>query len=89
MQRVAVPDQVLAGRTEGGLDVEREGAKAAAAGALKDGQLEDVLVEVHGDVRAELIGEVVEQLGMKSYAVMEVLEWCLHNEVDRHDIVQW
>lgn len=64
MQRVTLPDQVLPGGAEGRLDVEGEGAEAAAACPLEDGQLEDVLVQVHGDVGPQLIGEVVEELGM-------------------------
>lgn len=42
--------------------MQRERAQAPAAGALKHGQLQDVLVQVHGDVGAQLIGEVMQQL---------------------------
>jgi hypothetical protein len=43
--------------------VQRERAQAAAAGALEHGQLQDVLVQVHGDVGPQLVREVVQELG--------------------------
>lgn len=62
LQGVALPQQVLAGCAEGRLDVQRERAQAAAAGRGKEGQLEDLLVKMHGDVGPQLIGEVLQQL---------------------------
>lgn len=37
-------------------------AQAAPAGALEQGQLQDLLVQVHGDVGAELVWEVLQKL---------------------------
>jgi len=62
VEGVALADEVLPGRAEGRLDVQRERAQAPPAGALEHGQLQDVLVQVHGDVRPQLIGEVMEEL---------------------------
>lgn len=62
MQRVALADEVLSGHAEGRLDVQRERAQAPATGALEDGQLQDVFVQMRGDVGAQLVGEVVQQL---------------------------
>lgn len=44
--------------------MEGERAQAATAGPLKDRQLEDVLIQMHGDVGPQLIREVVQELGM-------------------------
>lgn len=62
MEGVTLANEVLSGRAEGGFDVQRERAQAPPAGALEHGQLQDVLVQVHGDVRPQLIREVVEEL---------------------------
>lgn len=62
LQGVSVADEVFSRCTEGGLDVQREGAQAPSAGSLEYRQLQDVLVQVHGDVSAQLIWEVVQQL---------------------------
>ncbi|TNN54377.1 hypothetical protein EYF80_035395 [Liparis tanakae] len=62
VQRVTLTDEVLPGDAEGGFYVERQRAQAAATGPLKNRQLEDVLIQMHGDVSPQLIGEVVEEL---------------------------
>lgn len=54
--------EVLPRRTEGGLDVQGEGAQAPSAGVLEHGQLQNVFVQVHGDVGSQLIREVMQQL---------------------------
>lgn len=62
LQGVSVAYEVLPRRTEGGLDVQGEGAQAPSAGALEHGQLQNVFVQVHGDVGSQLIREVMQQL---------------------------
>lgn len=52
-------EEVLSWGAEGGLDVQGEGAQAPSAGVLENRQLQDVFVQVHGDVSAQLIGEVM------------------------------
>lgn len=64
MQRVTLTDEVLPRDTEGGFYVEGERAQAATTGPLEDRQLEDVLIQMHGDVGPELVREVVQELGM-------------------------
>lgn len=63
MKCIALTDQVLPGDTEGGLYMERERAQAAPTRPLKDRQLEDVLVQMHGDVSPQLVREVMQELG--------------------------
>lgn len=58
-------EEVLSWGAEGGLDVQGEGAQTPSAGVLENGQLQDVFVQVHGDVSAQLIGEVMQQLKKK------------------------
>lgn len=60
LQGVPLPDEELAWSTEGGLDNEGQGAQTAPAGWLKQGQLEQLLVQVHGDIGSQLIWEVLE-----------------------------
>lgn len=48
--------------TEGGLDVQGEGAQTPSAGMLKYRQLQDVFVQVHGYVSSQFIWEVMQQL---------------------------
>lgn len=50
MQCITMSDQVLPRDAEGGFYMERERAQAATTGPLKDWQLEDVLIQMHGDV---------------------------------------
>lgn len=66
LQGVSVAYEVLPRRTEGGLDVQGEGAQAPSAGAFEHGQLQNVFVQVHGDVGTQLIREVMQQLGGKN-----------------------
>lgn len=42
--------------------MEGQGAQTATTGPLKDWQLEDVLIQMHGDVGPELVREVVQEL---------------------------
>lgn len=42
--------------------MQRERAQAAAAGRGEERQLQDLLVQVHGDVGAQLVGKVLQQL---------------------------
>lgn len=62
VERVSVANEILSGGTERGLDVEGEGAQAPPACRGEERQLQDVLVQVHGDVCAQLVWEVVQQL---------------------------
>lgn len=55
-------DQELVRGAEVGLDLEREELLAAFAGRLENGQRQDLLVEVEGDIAAELLGVVEEDL---------------------------
>ncbi len=64
MQRIALTDEVLPRDTEGGFYMKRERAQAATTGPLKNGQLEDVLIQMHGDVGPQLVRKVVQELGM-------------------------
>lgn len=64
MQSITLSDQVLSRDTEGGFYVKGEGAETATTGPLKDRQLEDVLIQMHGDVSPQLIREVVQELRM-------------------------
>lgn len=64
MQSISLSDEVLSGDTEGGFYVKGERAETAATGPLKDRQLEDVLIQMHGDVGPQLIREVVQELRM-------------------------
>lgn len=63
MQRVTVTDEVLARDAEGRFYMEGERAQAATTGPLKDRQLEDVLIQMHGDVGPQLIREIMQELG--------------------------
>lgn len=63
MQRVTLADEVLPGDAEGGFYVEGERAQTATTGPLEDRQLQDVLIQMHGDVGPQLIREVVQELG--------------------------
>lgn len=45
-------EEVLSRGAEGGLDVQGEGAQTPSAGVLENRQLQDVFVQVHGDVSA-------------------------------------
>lgn len=75
LQGVSVADEIFPRCTEGRLDVQGEGAQTPSAGSLEDGQLQDVFVQVHGDVSPQLIGEVVEQLrgkiGKRMYQIVQ------------------
>lgn len=64
MKRIALTDQVLPRDTERGFYMEGERAQAATTGPLKDRQLENVLIQMHGDVSPQLIREVMQELGM-------------------------
>lgn len=64
MKRVALTDEVLPRDAERGFYMEGERAQAATTGPLKDRQLEDVLIQMHGDVGPQLLREVVQELGM-------------------------
>lgn len=62
LESVALSEEVLSGSAEGGLDVQRQGAQAAATGRGKQRQLQDLLVKVHGDVGSQLVREVLQKL---------------------------
>lgn len=62
---ISVSDEVFTWGAERSLDVQGEWTQAPSTGRGEEGQLQDVLVEVHGDVRAQLIREVVQQLEEK------------------------
>lgn len=65
LQSVPLAQQVLPRGAEGGFDVQRQRPQAAPAGTLEQGQLQDLLVQVHGDVGAELVWEVLQKLPEK------------------------
>lgn len=65
LQSVPLAQQVLPGGAEGGFDVQGQRPQAAPAGALEQGQLQDLLVQVHGDVGAELVRKVLQKLPQK------------------------
>lgn len=48
--------------TEGGLDVQGEGAQTPSAGPLKYRQLQDVFVQMHSNVSSQFIWKVMQQL---------------------------
>lgn len=50
MQSVTLTDEVLPRYAEGGFYMEGERAQAATTSSLKDRQLEDVLIQMHGNV---------------------------------------
>ena len=62
LQGVPLPDEELARGAEGGLDDEGEGAQTPPAGGFKERQLQQLLVQVHGDVGPQLVREVLQQL---------------------------
>ena len=62
LQRVALVDEELLRRAERGLDLEAQQLPAPLGGRLEDGEGQDLLVEVHGNVAAELLGVVVQDL---------------------------
>lgn len=62
LQRVALTDEELSGCAEGGLNDQRERAQTPAAGRLEKRQLQQLFVQVHGDVCSQLIREVLQQL---------------------------
>lgn len=64
LQGVTLPDEELAWGAEGGLDDEGQRAQAASAGRLKERQLQQLLVQVHGDVSPQLIWEVLQELSV-------------------------
>lgn len=64
MQRVTLPDEGLPRDTEGSFYMEGERAQTATTGPHEDGELEDVLIQMHGDVGPQLIREVVQELGI-------------------------
>lgn len=45
-----MPDEIFTWSAERSLDVQGERAQAPSTGRGEEGQLQDVLVEVHGDV---------------------------------------
>jgi len=66
LESISVAYEVFPGCTERGLDVQGEGAQTPSAGVLEHRQLQDVFVQVHGDVRSQLIWEVMQQLRNKT-----------------------
>lgn len=55
-------DEVLPRGTKGGPEGQGQGAQAASTGSLKKRQLQNLLVQVHGNVGPELIWEALQQL---------------------------
>lgn len=66
LQSVSVAYEELPRCTERGLDLQGEGAQAPSACALKHGELQDVLVQVHGDVGSQFVREIVQELTRQS-----------------------
>lgn len=62
MQGISMADEVLPWCTEGGLDVQGQRAQTPSAGSLKHRQLQDVFVQMHGNICSQFIWEVMQQL---------------------------
>ena len=68
-------DEVLARRAEGGPQGQGQRPQAAPAGRLEQGQLQDLLVQVHGNVSAELVWEALQQLRVAPGGEGQSGEW--------------
>lgn len=66
LEGVSLADEELPRSWEAGPDDEGEGAQAAPAGRLKERQLQQLFIQVHGDVSPQLIWEVLQQLWRES-----------------------
>lgn len=62
LESVALADEELSWRTKGGLDDERQGPETPPAGWLKQRQLQQLFIQVHGYVSSQLVREVLQQL---------------------------
>lgn len=62
LKGISLADQVFPWCTERSLDVQGEGTETPSTGSLKHRQLQDVFVQMHGDVCAQFIWEVMQQL---------------------------
>lgn len=62
LEGVALADEELPGGREGGLDNKGEGAQAAPAGRLEERQLQQLFIQMHGDVCPQLVREILQQL---------------------------
>lgn len=58
LQGISLPEEVFPRSTEGGFDMQRQRPEATAAGTLEKGELQNLLVQVHGDVWTQLVWEV-------------------------------
>lgn len=66
LERVAPSDEELAGCAESGAHPQGEGAQAAPAGPPKEGKLQQLLVQVQGDVGPQLLGQALQELRGRS-----------------------
>lgn len=71
-------DKVFSWCTKGGLNVQGEGAQAPSAGSLKHRQLQDVFVQMHGNVSSQFIWEVMQQLKQKTGKLEPLLTTAVH-----------
>lgn len=62
MQGIPVPDEVFSRSTEGGFNVQREWTQAPSTGRGEERQLQNVFIQVHGDVCPQLVREVMQKL---------------------------
>lgn len=62
LERVPLADEELPRSAEGVLDDQRQGAQTPPAGGLEQRQLQQLFVQVHGDVGPQLVRKVLQQL---------------------------
>lgn len=62
VQGISVADEVFSRCAEGGFDVQRKGTQTPSAGSFEHRQLQDVFVQMHGNICPQLVWEVMQQL---------------------------
>lgn len=62
LEGVALADEELPRSAKGGLDDEGEGAQTPPAGRFKERQLQQLVIQVHGDISPQFVWEVLQQL---------------------------
>ncbi len=63
LQSVTLANEELSWSTEGGFDDERQRAQTPSTGRFKQRQLEQLFIQVHGNVSPQFIWEVLQKLG--------------------------
>ncbi len=67
LQSVTLANEELSWSTEGGFDDERQRAQTPSTGRFKQRQLEQLFIQVHGNVSPQFIWEVLQKLGEDKY----------------------